>query len=359
MAEINPPLYLDQDDAYGADELGLPYRDIMGEGIVRSTDLAVSAGTGLKSSVAAGAAWIAGDDDANAQPTYRVRNDAAILLQHDAADATNPRIDVVIAEVLDSTFSGVSKLWRLRIVKGTPAGSPTAPATPGNAIALAQVTIPAGSGTLGTITDVRARAIVGGGKAKAPDSGAKVATSISALNTAYAGAPQDGALGLLRIGSSPYTEIPVTYDATKGKWVSVTQAFESGSISTNTVSASTDQIVSVWVVNDWADIAAAGLSMEVRAGAWLQANGTSFAGYTFGIKSQLKSGAPDTSKAGYTSLASISTMPDTSEHFFDTGWQAANPASNEVAVLSYFVSPTTTGRTITWRPPKMRVRFVG
>lgn len=167
MAEINPPLYLDQDSAYGAAELGLPYRDLIGEGVVGSGDLAVTASTGLKSSVAAGAAWIAGDDDPAAQPTYRVRNDAPVLLQHDAADATNPRIDVVIALVEDATFSGVSKDWRLTIVKGTPAASPAVPATPNNAIALAEITIPAGSGTLGTITDVRPRAVVGGGKASA------------------------------------------------------------------------------------------------------------------------------------------------------------------------------------------------
>lgn len=165
MAEINPPLYLDQDDAYGAAELGLPYRDIMGEGVVGSGDLLVTAGTGLKSSVAKGAAWVKGDDDADRQPAYRVRNDAPVLLQHDAADATNPRIDLVVAQVKDATFSGVSKLWQLAVVKGTPAATPAAPAVPNNAIALAQVSIPAGSGTLGTITDKRTLALVGAGAA--------------------------------------------------------------------------------------------------------------------------------------------------------------------------------------------------
>lgn len=166
MAEINPPLYLDQDAAYGAAELGLPYRDIMGEGVVGAGDLAVTDGGTLKSSVAAGAAWITGDDDTAAQPCYRVRNDAPVLLQHDAADATNARIDLVVARVKDSTFSGVSKLWELAVIKGTPASSPVAPALPSDAIALAEVTIPAGSGTLGTITDRRTRALVGGGAAQ-------------------------------------------------------------------------------------------------------------------------------------------------------------------------------------------------
>jgi len=171
MAEVNPPLYLSQDAAYTAADLGLPFRDIMGEGIVGSGDLAVTASTGLKSSVASGAAWIKGDDDANLQPTYRVYNDAPVLLQHAVADPTNARIDLVVAQVKDSAFSGVSKLWQLAIVEGTPAGSPAAPATPSDSIPLAQVTIPAGSGTLGTITDERTRARVGGGAAAV--SGAK------------------------------------------------------------------------------------------------------------------------------------------------------------------------------------------
>jgi hypothetical protein len=165
VAEINPPIFVETNAAYGADELGLPYRDIMGEGVVSASDLAVSAGAGLNSVVAAGAAWVKGDNDANAQPTYRVRNDANVNLAHAAADATNPRIDTVIAEVLDAGFSGVSRLWRLRVVTGTPAASPAAPAVPVNAIALADVRINAGSGTITSVTDRRARALVGGGVA--------------------------------------------------------------------------------------------------------------------------------------------------------------------------------------------------
>lgn len=165
MAELNPPLFLDVNNAYGADELGLPYRDLMGEGVVSAGDLLVSNGGGLTSSTAAGAAWVQGDDNAASQPTYRVRSDSAVALAHAAADPTNPRIDLVIAEVLDAAFSGVSKLWRLRVVTGTPAGAPVAPAAPNNALALAQVRINAASGTITSVTDVRPRAGVAGGKA--------------------------------------------------------------------------------------------------------------------------------------------------------------------------------------------------
>lgn len=170
MAEINPPLYVDTDEEYGAEDLGLPYRDLIGEGIVGASDLLVSqraAGANMSVDVAAGAAWVKGDDDANAQPTYRVRNDATVNLAVTTADATNPRKDLVIAEVLDSTFSGASKTWRLRVVAGTPAASPATPSTPSNALLLAVLTVAAADTSIATadIADSRVRAVVGLGVA--------------------------------------------------------------------------------------------------------------------------------------------------------------------------------------------------
>lgn len=171
MAELNPPLYLNQDAAYGADELALPWRDVIGEGVIdlAGGHLAVAqraAGANMSVDVALGSAWIHGDDDAEAQGAYRVRSDGTKNLAVAAADATNPRVDLVIAEVLDSVFAGVSDLWRLRIVQGTPAGAPTTPATPSNAIALATIAVAAGAGSIvtGNITDSRSQARPGGGR---------------------------------------------------------------------------------------------------------------------------------------------------------------------------------------------------
>lgn len=157
MAEVNPPLYQDVDLAYSGDELGLPYRDLIREGVVATTDLAVSqraAGANMSVDVAAGAAWIQGDDNVAAQPTYRVRSDSVVNLAIAAADATNPRIDRVIAEVLDATFSGTQRLWRLRVITGTPTAGATlanltgAAAIPNNALLLANALIPATATTV-------------------------------------------------------------------------------------------------------------------------------------------------------------------------------------------------------------------
>lgn len=170
MTVITPPLFQTVDSVYQGRHLGIPYRDILSEGVVGSTALAVSqrgAGANMSVDVAAGVCWIAGDDNTATQPLYRCYNDGTVNLTLTTADATNPRIDRVIAEVRDSSFSGVSQDWRLRIVAGTPAGSPSAPALPSNAISLATISVPANDTTISTgqITDTRPFAMVGAGAA--------------------------------------------------------------------------------------------------------------------------------------------------------------------------------------------------
>lgn len=99
------------------------------------------------------------------QPVY---NNASVALTIAAADATNPRHDLIIAEILDSTTPGTSAsgtdLWRLRVVQGTPASSPSDPAVTGNDgyILLARVQVDASLSspviTSGKITDLRTQA---------------------------------------------------------------------------------------------------------------------------------------------------------------------------------------------------------
>jgi hypothetical protein len=161
---------MDVDGVYSGDELGLPYRDLIGEGVVGVGDLLVAqraAGANMSVDVAAGACWIKGDTDGLRQPTYRCLNDGVVNLAIAAADATNPRIDRVIAEIIDATFAGASRLWRLRVITGTPAGSPAAPAQPASAITLATISVPALDTSIQTaqITDARVRAQVGAGAA--------------------------------------------------------------------------------------------------------------------------------------------------------------------------------------------------
>lgn len=134
------------------------------EGILSDGAYAVTAGAGTREiSIAAntGDGVVITGDSVAAQGKYLIApHSAAITLQHDAADATNPRNDLVILEVLDSVSdAGGSNLARVRIVKGTPNASATredalgvngTPSLPSSAIPLAVVNVDVGEGVLST-----------------------------------------------------------------------------------------------------------------------------------------------------------------------------------------------------------------
>lgn len=164
MPEVNPPLYMTINDVYQGRDLALPWRDVIGEGALSSTDLAVSQVTPAEMgvNVAVGAAWITGDTSPASQGAYRVRTDAVVKLAIGPNAAGSARPDLVIAEILDADFSGTQRLWRLRVVQGVAGGA--TPALPANSIPLAVVTVPAGAASIvnANIADARYRASVGG-----------------------------------------------------------------------------------------------------------------------------------------------------------------------------------------------------
>lgn len=130
-------------------------------GVARTNDLLVSASSpaAMSVSIASGWAVILGTYQAN-MGAYVAYNDAATTATITAADPTNPRIDLVCVTVSDAAYTGALNTVSFNVVAGTPAGSPVAPATPTNSIALAQVAVAAGATTItaGNITDVRVRA---------------------------------------------------------------------------------------------------------------------------------------------------------------------------------------------------------
>lgn len=104
--------------------------------------------------VSSGNAFIEGDN-IDWQGMYHVSNDGTATLPVIAADPAQDRIDLVIAEVQDSQYSGTACNWQLRVVAGTPASPPTIPSTPINAIALASFTVSANSTTVPAVNDLR------------------------------------------------------------------------------------------------------------------------------------------------------------------------------------------------------------
>lgn len=164
MAAQNPPYVLQ--GATGIDHPAEEFRRVLrtlsggATGVVNSGDLAVTAnGTpNMSVNVAKGEALVAGTATVD-QGTYYVFNDATVNLAVSAADATNPRIDLVVAKVTDTLSD--ADTWSLAVVAGTPAASPVAPTPPANSITLAQVAVAANatSITSGNITDKRGFAI--------------------------------------------------------------------------------------------------------------------------------------------------------------------------------------------------------
>ena len=164
MATQNPP-YAIQASSHSAElfrrAVGAHLQSQLG-GVVNTGDLLVTQTTTASQTVnvaggfPGGEVLIPGSIGAT-QGLYYALNDATVNLAIAASNATNPRIDVVYAAVQDAAYSGSTNTWVLGVVTGTPAASPTVPALPSSAVALAQILVPASSTSVVTanITDVR------------------------------------------------------------------------------------------------------------------------------------------------------------------------------------------------------------
>lgn len=158
MALRTPPSWLQQ-GSHPAENDRLTTQGIISTtGILGSGSLAVTANgsPNMSVNVAAGWAAIVGTTTTN-MGVYQVYNDATTNLTITAANASNPRIDLVVVTVNDAYYSGLLNDCTFTVVAGTPAVSPTVPSTPANSIVLAQVAVAAAATTItsGNITDRR------------------------------------------------------------------------------------------------------------------------------------------------------------------------------------------------------------
>jgi hypothetical protein len=171
-------------------------------GIIGSSSLAVTQNSpaGMSVRIASGWAAIVGTTTTN-MGVYTVFNDATTVATITAADLTNPRIDLVCVTVRDAFYSGANNDVIFNVVAGTPAGSPVAPATPANSIALATVAVAANASTIVTADITDARVLVTTNIPEIGDISAVVAgTGLSGggtsgsvtLNTSVATNPQTG-----------------------------------------------------------------------------------------------------------------------------------------------------------------------
>lgn len=148
------------------------------EGVREAGDFAVSqraAGANMSVDVAAGYAFIQGDDVAG-QGMYHALNDAAVNVAVTAAHATLPRIDRVGIQVRDAFHGGAANDLQLVVLAGTPTAGATlsnllgAAAVPSSFLLLANVLVPAASVSVTTAnidTTVRVRIRAAGGNVPA------------------------------------------------------------------------------------------------------------------------------------------------------------------------------------------------
>jgi hypothetical protein len=124
--------------------------------------LLVAASSGMTVAVSAGVAYVQGTASTTAG-MYTVVRDTSGTITLATSDPTNPRIDNIIARVVDNGDN--TSTATIEPQAGTPAPSPVAPTLPANSLLLAQIAVAAATSSIvgGNITDKRvATAAMGG-----------------------------------------------------------------------------------------------------------------------------------------------------------------------------------------------------
>lgn len=136
-------------------------------GVVGGAGLAVAAGSGMTVTAAPGS-FVVPNSGAPTAGGYASTLASQATLTVQTADPTNPRIDIVVANVVDNGNS--TSFGEVQIITGIAAPSPSAPSAPANCVTLAQLSVPAGTTSIssGLITDKRVYTTTTGGIAVAP-----------------------------------------------------------------------------------------------------------------------------------------------------------------------------------------------
>ena len=124
--------------------------------------MAVSTAGGMNIQVAAGYVCVPNSSSAlQGGYIFGLMNAQTFTLT--AASLSNPRIDIVVANVSDTGLPSAAAY--VQVIAGTPAASPSVPTAPGNSITLGQVLVGAAvnSVTSANITDTRAYVVAPGG----------------------------------------------------------------------------------------------------------------------------------------------------------------------------------------------------
>ncbi len=177
-------------------------------GIVTPGDLAVTqqGSPNMSVQVGVGQAWIPGSTTTTQGPYYS-RNGASVTQAINAANAANPRIDIICAQVVDKAYAGAATTCAVGYVAGTPTSGATLSnllgvgALPASSLLLAYVLVPANASSIVTadIANVAPVLSVAGSRVLAAPSG-----------TLTLPAPSPGALVTIQAASSVTGASPAT-----------------------------------------------------------------------------------------------------------------------------------------------------
>lgn len=148
-------------------------------GLATSQGLAVSPSSAMTLAVAPGAVAVPTNNGTGSCLCVSDQVENPVVT---AAPASNSRIDLVVAQARGNDLDGGSNNDMVfAVIAGTVAASPTPPATPANAVALAQVTVASGTAaiTAGMIADVRPHGL---GREVALASGAPFSSYVDPLS---------------------------------------------------------------------------------------------------------------------------------------------------------------------------------
>ena len=151
MALRTPPSWL-QNGSHPAENDRLTTQAIWKTtGLVNSTDLQITqnGGGNMSVNVSSGYCAIVGTTQSN-MGTYMAYNDASTNLTISTASGSNPRIDLIVVTISDAYYTGTLNTVSFQVIAGTPAASPTVPATPANSLALGQIAV--GTGVTSILT---------------------------------------------------------------------------------------------------------------------------------------------------------------------------------------------------------------
>ena len=125
MTEINPPGFLQNRTDHPARVLrGMLSGMIANGGTLESGAWLVSqrsAGANMSVDIAGGQGYIQGTEDPNQAYYYCLSDTTVVNKTIAAADGSLSRIDLVIARVRDTQYSGATNAWTFEVVTGTPA----------------------------------------------------------------------------------------------------------------------------------------------------------------------------------------------------------------------------------------------